>query len=125
MSELHPAVRARAGWLPRRDDDQLPGLDRRVGGHARRRAVVDGARRTGGAADDRQHGGPGRGAVVVLSAVQDHLGGDRVPGGSERAGVSDAGPTRPSDEGPGVATDQAIVHARSAMSDWLPAASTA
>ena len=74
---------------------------------------------------DRERRGLGRGAVVVLPAVEDHLGGDRVPGGSERTGVPHPRPAGPSDEGPGVAEDQVIVQARSMVADWLPAASTA
>ncbi len=63
--------------------------------------------------------------LVVLPAVQDHLGGDRVPGGPERTRVPHARPTGPSNEGPGVAKDQVIVQVRSTVTDWLPAASTA
>ena len=65
--------------------------------------VLHGARRTGGTAADRERRGAGRGAAVVLPAVQDPVGGDRVPGGQERPGLPHAGQTRPSNEGPGVA----------------------
>ena len=53
------------------------------------------------------------------------LGGDRVPGGPERPGVPLARAARPSSDGPGVAEGQEVVQVRFAMSDLLPAASTA
>ena len=103
VSELRPAVRARAGWVPRRDDDQLPGRDRGVGGDARRRAVLHRSRRTRGTADDRE-----RRVLVVMPlwfyprsktiwAAIEFLVARSDP--EYRTPVA----TRPSSEGPGVA----------------------